>query len=360
MKIDRFVRTGVPVLLWGMPGVGKTASVLEAGRRLGLPVRVLIASWMSPTDFGFPVLTEETVEAGDRKFRVIDLVPPRVAVDLAACGGILFLDEMTSTPPALQAPLLSLLQGHRFGALELDPRRTYIVGAANPPEIAAGGWELSAPLANRVAHVEFKLDVGDWLAEFPGYWGHPPAIGLDLDPIAWAKARAIIASFLNVRRGLLLQEPAEDSRAYPTPRSWDMASRLLADYIREGEKLEQAADDIAACVGVGPAAEFAAWAREADLPDPEEVLADPNGFPLPGPDRLDRLFAILSGAAAVTSVQNFDAAVTLFERAAAVSKPVAMVCSRPVFRVFKENRASLKRPDQLLDQFSEILVRISE
>jgi len=56
------VQAGVPVLLWGAPGVGKTATIKSIASALGLPCEPVIASVREPADFaGLPVIREDGV-----------------------------------------------------------------------------------------------------------------------------------------------------------------------------------------------------------------------------------------------------------------------------------------------------------
>ena len=85
---------------------------------------------------------------------------------------------------------------------------------------------------------------------------------------------------------LALAVPDDSSgagRAWPSPRSWDLAARLQA--AAEGENVSQLATFAArraAALGPGPGVEYFTWLAAADLPDPEAVLADPGSFALPG------------------------------------------------------------------------------
>lgn len=61
-----------------------------------------------------------------------------------AGAGYLFLDELSTAPPAVQAAMLGVALERRVGDLVL-PRAVQVVAAANPPERAADGWDLSPP-----------------------------------------------------------------------------------------------------------------------------------------------------------------------------------------------------------------------
>lgn len=134
------VAADLPVLLWGEPGIGKTAALTQLATALDLPLTTVIASVHEPSDFsGLPVVGDDPAEQG------VPMAPPDWAVRLVRAGrGLLFLDELSTAPPAVQAALLRLVLERRIGALRLPPG-VRIVAAANPRSSAADGWELSPP-----------------------------------------------------------------------------------------------------------------------------------------------------------------------------------------------------------------------
>src|SRR5262245_53543086 len=216
------VHARVPVLLWGSPGTGKTSLVRALGEALGWPVEIVIGSIREPADFaGLPVVAGGSVE----------LAPPSWARRLAdAAIGLLFLDELTTAPPAVQAAMLRVVLERVVGDLAL-PEDVRVVAAANPPNEAADGWELAAPLANRLVHLDWPVDataVAQGLAV--GFPAPPPVSTREPTPAQDAVARAAVAAFLQVRPGLTLQVPssAAVSRGWPSPRSWEAVSTLLA------------------------------------------------------------------------------------------------------------------------------------
>jgi MoxR-like ATPase len=139
-------RAGVAVCLWGDPGVGKSALIQAAAAADDVPCEIVIGSLREPSDFaGLPVVSEEGVR----------MEPPAWAKRLhEAKAGYLFLDELSTSPPAVQAAMLGVALERRVGDLFL-PRAVQVVAAANPPERAADGWDLSPPLATRFLHVAY-------------------------------------------------------------------------------------------------------------------------------------------------------------------------------------------------------------
>jgi hypothetical protein len=83
-------------------------------------------------------------------------------------------------------------------------------------------------------------------------------------------------------------------------------------------------------VGQGPGVEFLSWLLDADLPDPEAVLADPASFVLP--ERGDRAYAALTSIAAAVAARPTEerwlAGWTIFGGAAAAVPDVAAVAAR--------------------------------
>lgn len=284
------VQAGIPVLLWGAPGTGKTSFINSLGKQLGLPVEVVIASIREPSDFsGLPVLVNGEVK----------MAPPAWAKRLAEAGkGILFLDEISTAPPAVQAALLRVVLDRVVGELELPPGVS-IIAAANPPEEAAGGWDLSAPLANRFCHIYWDLSPNEWIEGFATGFKEEK---IPLLPGSWkekvSKTKTLITAFIHARPQLLLQMPKEESqvgKAWPSPRSWEMAAYLYTAAEAAGVSEDVKTMLVSGSVGEGPAIEFITWVKDLDLPDPEDVLAHPEKFVLP--QRGDKAYAVLSAVA---------------------------------------------------------------
>lgn len=287
------VSADLPVLLWGEPGIGKTAALNQLADALELPLTTVIASVHEPSDFsGLPVLGDDPAVQG------VPMAPPDWAVRLVKAGqGLLFLDELSTAPPAVQAALLRVVLERRIGALRLPPG-VRIVAAANPRSSAADGWELSPPLANRFVHLRWTYDHEVVVRGLGGTWPRAALPRLDSGrlPDAVAFARRAVCELLTARPGLVHRLPKHEAGRggpWPSPRSWEMTLRLIAFATAADASREVLSMLVRGTVGDGPGLELLAGLDRMDLPDPEVLLADPAAAVLP--ERGDLRQTVLDG-----------------------------------------------------------------
>lgn len=288
----------LPPIVWGPAGIGKTALSHQLAAVFDAHMEVVISSIRDPADFGGLPIPEP--EEGVR------LEPPAWARRLAKIckdkdgklgrRGFAFLDEASCAPPAVQSALLRVVFERVVGDLQL-PESVQFIAAANPPDQAAGGWDLALPLANRFIHLQWGAPSADawtdWLC------GSNQALSVPtLDQGAWSKqwgqAKALVTAYMKRRPGMLAEEPEKVRGrfplAYATPRTWEAAVRLLATCraVAGGEDLVLPL--MTATLGEPHAVEFCTWLRANDLPDPEHLLAAPAAWE-PNPAEPDRVFA---------------------------------------------------------------------
>lgn len=282
LLLNLALEVNVPVLLWGSPGTAKTSIINEDARRRKWHVETLIGSILDPTDIsGLPI--------ADLGSRVAKRLLPDFFVRLQNKGGILFLDELSCAPPAVQAGLLRLVAERSIGD-EILPPEVRMVAAANPTEQAAGGWTLAPPMANRFVHIDWTLDTQSWINWIRS--SHSQELP-DIPPTdnAWEqalpKATALVTGFLAAKTSLLLKVPKSDEeagKAWPSPRSWEMATKLLAVCDWHGLKEEVSLILVGGAVSPQTSIELMQWIKSADLPNPEDILKDPDGVPIPHRD----------------------------------------------------------------------------
>ena len=290
------LQTGMSLIFWGEPGVGKTSLVKDVCACLGFHLERVVGSSKDPMEFnGLPM------RAADTK-RGVRMVPPQWAIDLSeAEKPVLFLDELSDAPPAVQACMQDVALDKKVGDLQL-PADMPVICCANPPGAAGGLFELKSALANRLIHLNWRLDPIRWTEGFMSGFetGAVPRL-----PKGWMDnylmRQAEVASFIRHRPSQLHKMPDSDdqrSRAWPSPRQWETAAKLLTACHAVGlvgtkeEINDTALKLVSGAVGEGSASEFFTWKWALDLPDPEELLRDTTKFMLP--DTGDKQFAVLS------------------------------------------------------------------
>lgn len=301
-------RWGLPILAWSAPGEAKTAAIEEICATYGLPCVTL-----SPGEQGEGAFGVVPVPKGD-----LLTYPPPEWTQLVEKGGCVFVDEVTSAGPALQPPLMGLFLARRVGGTVLGPR-VRVLAAANPPELAAGGYDLPPPVANRMGHIDWTPPTVDEHADYllrgtTSHAGSDPAPAgaaaaeesrvLELWPEAWARAVGLETAFLRRRPDRKNACPeigdAASGRAWPSDRSWENATRALASsYVHRLSDAERE-EFVGAFIGKPTAKEFFTFIAEQDLPDPVEILEGKAKF-VHESRRLDRTFAVLSACTAIVA-----------------------------------------------------------
>ena len=246
-KAIRFaVKKRRPVFLWGPPGIGKSDIVKQIGEDAGREViDVRLALW-EPTDIkGIPYYNAEQGK--------MVWAPPAELPTNPESTAIIFLDELNSAPPAVQAAAYQLILNRRVGTYEL-PKGVDVVAAGNREGDRGVTYRMPAPLANRFVHLEMKVDFDDFQEWAVMNAVHPEVVGY----VGFAK------------QDLYDFDPKSASKAFATPRSWVFVSDLLNDDDIDNETLTNL---VAGAVGDGLATKFMAHRKIAGrLPKAEDIL----------------------------------------------------------------------------------------
>ena len=240
-----------PMFLWGPPGIGKSEVVADITAELGGFMIDLRLGQMDPTDIrGIPFYNKEQGK--------MDWAPPIDLPDAELASQypviVLFMDEMNSAAPAVQAAAYQLVLNRRIGKYRL-PDNVVMIAAGNRESDKGVTYRMPTPLANRFVHVEMRADFVTWQE-----WAVKNQIHKD-----------VVGYLSFAKQDLYDFDAKSSSRAFATPRSWVFVSELLED-----EDLDDvtATDLIAGTVGEGLAVKFQAHRKIAGkLPRAEDVLS---------------------------------------------------------------------------------------
>ena len=240
-----------PVFLWGPPGIGKSELVADITEELGGAMIDLRLGQMEPTDIrGIPFYNKDN---GKMDWAApIDLPTEEFAADYPVV--VLFLDEMNSSAPSVQAAAYQLILNRRVGKYHL-PKNVVLVAAGNRESDKGVTYRMPTPLANRFIHQEMKVDFASWQE--------------------WAVSNNVhkdVVGYLSFAKQDLYDFDAKSaSRAFATPRSWTFVSELLED--EDGDD-DTVMNLIAGTVGEGLAVKFMAHRKIAGrMPKPEDILS---------------------------------------------------------------------------------------
>jgi hypothetical protein len=240
-----------PLFIWGPPGIGKSEMIAELASDMGGLMIDLRMAQMEPTDLrGIPFFNKDNGK--------MDWAPPIDLPDEETASQypivVLFLDEMNSAPPSVQAAGYQLILNRRVGKYRL-PDNVVIVAAGNRESDKGVTYRMPMPLANRFLHIEMRSDFASWQT-----WAVTHNIHKD-----------VVAYLSFAKQDMYDFDSKSSSRAFATPRSWVFVSQLLdQEHDMDNDTLFTL---VAGAVGEGLATKFMAYRKIAGrLPEPSAIL----------------------------------------------------------------------------------------
>lgn len=280
-------------MIWGPPGIGKSSIVAQTAKAHELAFIDLRLSQLAPTDLrGLPV-----AEDGVSRWYPPEFLPREGK-------GILFLDELNLAPPAMQGMAQQLILDRQVGSYHV-PEDWFIWAAGNRKEDMAAVYDMPSPLANRFLHLEVE-------PEFESFKRYALA----------NRIHEQIIAFLAFRTNLL-HKLTPQQNAWPSPRSWVMASHL-----------HQANLSIESAVGPSTAHEFKAFvALYGKVPNLEAILKG-DGDTIPFPNEPSLGYATIIGL--TSRAKEAQAAYQAFRWLVRAAKPEwVQLCAIDLFRMMR-------------------------
>jgi len=261
--LTKLTQHKVPVFLWGAPGVGKSSIIKQIAKNREIGFIDLRLSLMDPTDLkGIPFYDGDTHSA---------LWAPPAFLPRDG-SGILFLDELNSAAPSVQASAYQLILDRKVGEYEL-PDDWAIVAAGNRESDRGVTYKMPMPLANRFVHFEMDVNVNDWRE-----W----AFKTNLD-------ERVIAYISYKNEHLFTFDAKSNEKSFATPRSWEFVHNILQSEIDDILLLES----ISGAIGKDVAVSFLSFLKVINrLPDIQNILLSADGE---YPEEIDVLYALSSG-----------------------------------------------------------------
>lgn len=244
--VTKLIKERLPVFIWGAPGIGKSSIVKSIAEDMNMEFIDLRLALLDPTDLkGIPFFDTKTNQGVWAK-------PSFLPNSDTSTKGILFLDEINSAPPAVQASAYQLVLDRKVGEYTL-PNGWSIVSAGNRESDRGVVYRMPPPLANRFVHFEMEVDFNDWKV-----WAYNN--GID----------SSIISFLQYDNSMLFNfDPTSNHKSFATPRSWEFANTIIKQDIDKSLLLET----ITGAVGENGAVGYLSFKKVMDkLPNIDDIL----------------------------------------------------------------------------------------
>lgn len=278
-----------PLLIWGAPGIGKTAivnAVLKECKGSNSRMLDMQLSMKAHDDFFLPSYNVTKTKAIDLPKSYLPVWEDletmtdeeRKAADEACGTGLLFLDELSRAKPQVQDVCLKLIGERKLGDTYKLGSGWSVVAASNRLEDDEDSQHnLSMALANRFRQVNYSPTCKSWRnwAEKQGYMNQH------------------ILDWLEQNEKYFYFQDNDETKIYCTPRAWEAACQALADESytadEEGFDLLALSDDVIMAaiqdnVGLTAARAFMDYVRlmrTININDLKMVLTDPKKAPLP-------------------------------------------------------------------------------
>lgn len=247
------LRVHRPTFVWGTPGCGKSDIIRQIGAEENREVIDIRMATKEPTDIcGIPYFNPLTNK--------MSWAIPSVFPTDPNSNAIIFMDELNSAPPAVQASAYELILDRRVGEYVL-PKNVDVVAAGNGDSDRGVTYKMASPLANRLVHLEMVSSHTDWEQWAIENRIHPAVIGY----------LTVFKSDLDGFKDYIKSGGA--TKAFNTPRSWSYVSDFLYDSDTYKTSDSELLTLISGSIGQGLAIKFmASRAISNDLPKASDIL----------------------------------------------------------------------------------------
>ena len=255
----------VPNIL-ASPGVGKSDLLRQVAQKYNLKVIDFRLAQSDPTDLnGFPTLNETRTRSHYAPPMNIPLEGDPLPIKVLGVDGepntyyagwLLFFDEMTSAPLAVQAASYKVILDRAVGDQKLH-KNVAMACAGNLASDKAIVNRLSTAMQSRLVTLHMHVDSEEWLE--------------------WARSAGIdyrIQAYIAWKPDMLHQfKPDHNDVTYPCPRTYEFASKLFKVW---GDVSIKYLDILAGALSKGAAAELLLFCDiYKDLPTLSQMISNP-------------------------------------------------------------------------------------
>lgn len=293
--IKRCLAKRLVPMIHGSPAIGKSDVIKQIAREAGLWIIDVRLSTYDPADMnGLPFKVEVRPGVWKSSYLPFDTFPiSSDTIPDGYKGWLIFMDELPSAAPAVQAAAFKFILDRQVGQHELH-KMAFVVAAGNTEDDGAIVNPLPTPLQSRMINFMVKPDFKSWM-----HW----ALQNQLD--------YRIAAFLNFKPEMFYKfNPNHDDLTFASPRTWMFTSKLVLGEVIDSDSLPL----VAGCVSEGVAREFVSFVKIFDkTPKMDDIIRNPTTALLPK-DNPSILYALSGALGNHADTKNIAALTQYIER----------------------------------------------
>jgi len=229
----------------GKPGIAKSAKFESIATKLGMDFKPFHLSMVDEIDVGL-MPDKKMIEGVNYQ----TYITPLWAKEANDKPTLIFFDELNRATQNVRNAALQILLERRIGMDFKFNENVYFVAAGNlGEEDDTDVEEFDKALWNRLITVRHDLPLDSWVDDFAAENVNPS-----------------IVAFVSSHPDYYYKKPTEDTKSYPTPRSWTMLSRCIEKNFglnaQPNEFLVPLKDLIRGFVGSAAASKFVKFCEE--------------------------------------------------------------------------------------------------
>jgi len=257
--VAKYLKAGLVPMLVSSPGIGKSQAVYQVAKQYNLKVIDIRLSQCDPSDLnGFPSLQD-----GKARYLPMDTFPLEGdPLPVGYDGWLIFFDEATSAPKAVQAASYKIILDRMVGQCKLH-KNVAMVCAGNLATDGAIVEEMSTALQSRLVHIQVEVDTEEFNTNAAlNNYDHRITSYMNDMPDA-------VSSF----------DPDHTEETFACPRTWEFVDRILKSVdLKDPDMLPM----LSGAVSEGVARQFLVFCDiHESLPKFDKIEANPTGIDMP-------------------------------------------------------------------------------
>lgn len=286
--LDRLWPHRRPAFIQGSPGIGKTDSVYQWADTID-------ACCIAESAIHYDAVEVNGFRYPDVKSGYTIIIKPELIKRVLECkrkNVVIFFDDLTTSPPLVQAALYRMMLERRLGDQVL-PDNVYVCAAGNRAIDAAAVNQMPTPLRNRMWHGLLEPNIEDWTK-----WALKSGIAAEL--IAFLRLRSDLLHVFN-----------KNEYAFCTPRSWAFTSEQIDSFrVSPDPSIEH--EVYSGFVGEAAATELMGFLRMFRNVNIDAILMAPQTAPVP--DDPSARYAVAVALSRRATMNNFDSVTAYADR----------------------------------------------